>query len=120
MKPIIAESVYKKLYTLLQRTKTPEGKQLGIELSKAEIVSDTELKNDIVSLNSTVEFVEGSLDKPIRMKIVLPEDVDLGKRNVSVFAPISIALIGFRESHSFEWLMPSGTKTLKITKVINE
>lgn len=120
MKPIISESVYKKLFSLLQRIKSPEGKQLGAELSKAQIVKDTELTNNIVSLNSTVEYMEESLNKPIRMKIVLPEEADLGKRKISVFAPISIALIGFKEAYSFNWLLPSGNKQLRIISVTNE
>ena len=120
MKPIISKSVYKKLYQLLQRNKFPEGKQLGVELSKAQIVDDSELKKDIVSLNSTVEFMEESLQKPIRITIVLPEEADLSKKKVSIFAPISIALIGFKESYSFSWLLPSGNKQFKIIKVVND
>ncbi len=119
MKPIVSESVYKKLYNLLHKVKSPEGKQLGQELSKAQIVKDEELNKNVVTLNSEVEFIEEDLDKPIRLKIVLPEDADLSQRKISIFAPISIALIGFRESYSFNWLLPSGNKKLKILKVIN-
>ena len=119
MKPILSESVYKKLNTLLQKIKSPEAKQLGTELSKAEIVKDSEFKTDIVSLNSTVEFFEESLNRAIRVQIVLPEEADLRKRKVSILAPISIALIGFRESYSFKWMLPSGFKQLRILRVIN-
>lgn len=120
MKPIISETVYRRLLSLLRKFKSPEGKQLGAELSKAEIVKDDELMKDIVSLNSTVEFIENSMAKPIRLQIVLPEEADLSKRKISIFAPISIALIGFKESYTFNWLLPSGIKQLKIIKVINE
>jgi regulator of nucleoside diphosphate kinase len=120
MKPILSESVYKKLSALLHKIKTPDGKQLGMELSKAHIVSDSELRNDIVSLNSTVEYTQEGLNAPFRMKIVLPGEADLGKREVSIFAPISIALIGFREAYSFKWLLPSGLRQLKIIRVVNE
>lgn len=119
MKPIISESVYKKIYTLLQKMKSPESKQLGTELSKAEIVKDEELHKNIVSLNSTVEFMDETMDKPIRLQIVLPEDADLSKKKISIFAPISIALLGFKETDTFNWEMPSGLKNLKITRVIN-
>jgi regulator of nucleoside diphosphate kinase len=95
-------------------------KQLGEELSKAEVVKDEALQRDVVSLNSIVEFEDVALSRPIRLQIVLPEEEDLAKRKVSVFAPISVALIGFRQSYSFEWEMPTGTKTLKIIEVRNE
>ncbi len=119
MKPIISESVYGKLYSLLQKVKTPEGKQLGMELSKARVVKDAELNENVVTLNSEVEFMEEDLNKPIKLKIVLPEDADLSQRKISIFAPISIALIGFKESYVFNWLLPSGLKKLKIIKVTN-
>lgn len=119
MIPVISESVYKKLARLLQRFNTPGVKLLGKELSKAKVVKDSELKTDVVSLNSIVEFITESLSKPIRMQIVLPEEADLSKRKISIFAPISIALLGFSESHSFDWMMPSGYKQLRILKVIN-
>ncbi|MBL7917392.1 MAG: GreA/GreB family elongation factor [Bacteroidia bacterium] len=120
MRPVISESVMKILKPLLHKFKSPDVKLLGQELSKAKIVKDNELKKNVVSLNSIVEFFDNSINKPIRMQIVLPEEADLKKRKVSILAPISIALIGFKESYSFLWQMPSGLKQLKIIKVINE
>ncbi|MCE3227539.1 MAG: GreA/GreB family elongation factor [Bacteroidetes bacterium] len=120
MRPVISKSVYKKLSDLLKKIRIPGVTQLKDELNKATIVNDSELDKNIVSLNSTVEFTHESLEKPIRLKIVLPEEADLSKRKISIFAPISIALIGFKESYSFEWLMPSGTKQLKIIRVTND
>jgi regulator of nucleoside diphosphate kinase len=119
MKPIISESVYKTLYDLIMRQKSPEVRQLGEELSKAEVVKDNALHKNIVSLNSIVEFIEASLNKPIRMQIVLPGEADLRQRKISILAPISIALIGFRERDQFTWKMQSGLKNLTILKVIN-
>lgn len=119
MKPIISESVYKKLYALINKLKSPQVKLLGQELSNATIVKDDALQKDIVSLNSTVEFFDESFNKPITMQIVLPEEADLSKRKISIFAPISIALIGFKESTRFKWKMPSGFKNLTILKVFN-
>ena len=119
MKPIISESVYNKLYNLLHKVKSPESKQLGLELSKAEVVKDTQLNGDIITLNSEVEFIEEALKEPVRLTIVMPEEADLSQRKISIFAPISIALIGFKEAHAFTWILPSGQKKLKILKVIN-
>ena len=119
MKPIISESVYNTLYNLVIKQKSPEVRQLGEELSKALIVKDNELKSNIVSLNSVVEFVDESINKPVQMQIVLPEETDLGTRKISILAPISIALIGFKQGDTFIWKMPAGTKNLTILKVTN-
>ncbi len=119
MKATISESVYKKIYTLIQKIKSPEGKQLGNIITNAKVVKDNELKNDVVSINSMVEFKEDSLNKPIRLQIVLPEEVDISKRKISVFAPISIALFGFKENDKFQWELQSGNKNIEILKVVN-
>ena len=119
MKPIISETVYKTLYEIIIKHRSPEVRQLGEELSKAVIVKDNALKKDIVSLNSIVEFIDGSNNKPVRMQIVLPAQADLEQRKISVLAPISIALIGFKERDQFYWKMQSGNKYLTILKVVN-
>lgn len=119
MKPIISESVYKTLYELIVRQKSPEVRQLGEELSKAEIVKDSDLQKNIVSLNSIVEFIDESLNKRLRVQIVLPNEANLEQHKISILAPISIALIGFKERDRFSWKMQSGTKYLSILKVVN-
>lgn len=119
MQPIISESNYKKLQILINQLKTPEARLLGEEISKASIVSDNKIEKEIVCLNSEVEFIDKSLNKIIKLKIVLPENVDLKKNFVSVFSPISIALFGFKQSYTFEWKLPSGIKNIEIIKVSN-
>lgn len=119
MKPIISESVYKTLYELIIKQKSPEIRQLGEELSKAEIVKDNNLKMNIVSLNSIVEYIDESLNKTIRVQIVLPAEANLEQRKISILAPVSIALIGFKERDRFSWKMQTGTKYLCIIKVVN-
>ena len=119
MKTKISESVYKKIYSLIQKIKSPEGKQLGSIITNAKVVKDSDLNNDIVSINSMVEFKDESLNKPIRLQIVLPEEVDVSKRKISIFAPISIALFGFKEKDKFQWELPSGNKNIEILKVVN-
>lgn len=119
MKPIISESVYKILTNLIRRKKTLEVKPLYEELSKALIVKDNFLDSKIVTINSIVEFVSSSFKKPMRFQIVLPEHADLKQKKISILSPISIALLGFKETDNFFWKMPSGLKKLQILKVIN-
>lgn len=118
-KPIISESVYKILHSLVRRKKTIEAKPLSDELVKAKIVKDHSLDSKTVSLNSIVEFISSSFKKPVRFQIVLPEDADLTKKKISILSPIATALIGFKEADHFTWKMPSGEKNIKILKVYN-
>lgn len=119
LKPIISQSVYKILLSLVRRKKSLEAKPLNEELLNAKIVKDTFLDSKIVSLNSIVEFISSSFKKPMRFQIVLPEDADLNKKKISILSPIATALIGFKEEDHFTWKMPSGVKNIKILKVYN-
>lgn len=119
LKPIISESVYKILHSLVRKRKTIEAKPLNDELVKAEIVKDNFLHSKTVSLNSIVEFIISSFKKPMRFQIVLPEDADLTKKKISILSPIATALFGFKEADHFIWKMPSGEKNIKILKVYN-
>ncbi len=119
MRPVISKSVYKVLKRLVLKFKNAESKLLGDEIAKAKVVKHQALGKNIVSLGSIVEYMVDTINQPMRMQIVLPDQADLSKRRISVFAPISVALLGFREADHFQWQMPSGIKTLKILKVLN-
>jgi regulator of nucleoside diphosphate kinase len=119
MKPVISEGDYKLLYELLVNQKNNEGKHLGQGITNAILVKDEEMDQKIVRLNSEVEIKDLTLSKLIRMKIVMPDRVDLKNFQVSVFAPLSVALIGFRENDVIPWKTPVGHTSFKIMKVLN-
>lgn len=115
MKPVIAESVYK----TLQGLSHPLKPYLNENLSRAQVVNDQQLENTIISLNSVVEFRYEPGSHPVRIQIVLPEQEDPGKRKISVLAPISRALMGYKESDLIVAKMPSGEKKIRILRVQN-
>ncbi|PBQ33535.1 hypothetical protein CNR22_17710 [Sphingobacteriaceae bacterium] len=115
MEPVIAKSVYNTLFRLSH----PLVEHLNNNLVNAHVVKDDILPKNIVSVNSVVEYVSEPYNRPVRIKIVLPEHEDLARRNVSVLAPICRALLGFKESDELVVKMPSGKKKIKILKVYN-
>ena len=54
------------------------------------------------------------------MKMVIPKDANLAENKISVFSPLSVALIGFREGASVDWVLPGGLRKIKILKVTNQ
>ncbi|SJZ50403.1 GreA/GreB family elongation factor [Sediminibacterium ginsengisoli] len=90
------------------------------ELKKAKLVKAQELPADVVRINSTVRIKEGEKDKLIELTLVLPEKADIKSRKVSVFAPIAIALIGFKKGAKVNWQVPAGNKTFTIVDVCNQ
>jgi regulator of nucleoside diphosphate kinase len=96
---------------------TKEITQLEKELDKATVINDNKLNKNIVRLNSVVKIKDEDSGETTLLEIVLPEHANLKEKKISVLAPISIALIGFKEGNSFEWQMPGGLKRIKIISV---
>lgn len=120
MKPIISELDYKLLYDLLKSQKNNHGKSLGQEITTAQIVKDEDLDKNVIRLNSWVEVQEMANGQKVKIKIVMPDCVDLKNRMISVFSPLSVALIGYKENDTIRWNMPDGESSFKILKVMNE
>ena len=94
-----------------------EVNQLSTELDRA-IVNKTEpVAPDVIKINSLVEVEEEKTKSRLTVRIVLPGEANLKEGKISVFAPLSIALIGFKKEDKVEWEMPSGIKNITITKV---
>lgn len=124
MKPIVALTDYNTLRRLLRYSGTPgSGKEallLEEELNKATVIDDTQVSDEIVRLNSRVEIQDEKSGKISMFQIVLPHSADLKSRKVSVLAPMSIALLGFKQGDSFNWEMPGGVKRIRILRVEND
>jgi regulator of nucleoside diphosphate kinase len=121
MRPIISLTDYNTLRTLTHNRQsvleTKEITQLEKELDKATVINDNKLNKNIVRLNSLVKIKDEDSGKTTLLEIVLPAHADLKERKISILAPISIALIGFKEGDRFEWQMPGGLKRIKIISV---
>lgn len=91
-----------------------KGKLLD-ELKNAEIVD--ELPADVVCLNSKVEIREVITGQKFVFQLVLPTEANMRKNKISVFAPIGIALLGYRTGAKVQWEMPNGLKTFEILEV---
>ncbi|WP_423146192.1 GreA/GreB family elongation factor [Rubrolithibacter danxiaensis] len=88
------------------------------ELKSAQIMKDDELPDDVVCLDSQVEIRETTSGQLNTFQIVLPSEANIMKKKVSVFAPIGVALLGYRVGAKVQWEMPTGMKTFEILKVI--
>lgn len=93
--------------------------QLKEELKKAILVKKDEIPGDVVRLNSRVVVKDGTKNKLIELVLVVPEKADIKEKRISVFAPMGIALLGFRQGETITWKVPSGLKTFTIMKVHN-
>ncbi len=95
-------------------------KRLLTELKTASVVKEDALPVDTVCMESEVEIREIESSKSFTFQIVMPAEANMQKKRVSVFAPIAIAILGYRIGSKVQWEMPTGVKTFEILKVRNK
>jgi regulator of nucleoside diphosphate kinase len=117
--PLITESDFKILKRLITEKNDKYCATLGKEITKARIVDDEAISPDIIRLNSYVEVQDLSSTQKLKLKIVMPDEVDIKSRCISVFAPISVVLIGQKENDVLSWQTTDGDRNLRILKVHN-
>ncbi|MBP7808446.1 MAG: GreA/GreB family elongation factor [Bacteroidia bacterium] len=119
MEPIISENDFNAINEVLIKQKQKEGNFFRGLLKKFKLVKEKEVSDKTVRLNSVVEVWHSLLKKIIKIRIVLPTKENIKQKYVSVFSPISMALIGYKENDTVEINMPGLKKHFKIIKVTN-
>ncbi|SNR82367.1 GreA/GreB family elongation factor [Flavobacterium sp. ov086] len=121
--PTFCKTDYQFLRDLILKSKnstnTKEANQLSQELDRAIISKESELDNSIVRINSYVTIEDVKANKQMKIQIVLPSFADVKQSKISILAPLSVAIIGFKENDEVDWELPAGIKTLKIVAVSN-
>lgn len=110
-------------YGLLKKTAMaadPQNKLLKKIVRSRKIVRVDFLPKKTVKLGSIVLLWHSFLKKAVRFRIVLPDEVDNGIRNISVFAPISVAVFGHQENDHIYVKIGGIKKELRIIKVTNK
>src|SRR5690606_24285945 len=87
------------------------------ELKLAKVMKEDELPEDAICIDSLVNIQEVISGQKFNFQIVLPSDANMKLNKISVFAPIGIALLGYRVGSKVQWEMPNGLKTFEVLKV---
>lgn len=90
------------------------------ELNNSKVLEENNLPKDAIRLNSKVEIKEITTGKIFNFQLVQPTFADFRKHKISILAPISIALIGYRKGALVDWEMPDGTRQYEVISVSNE
>jgi regulator of nucleoside diphosphate kinase len=88
--------------------------RLSEELKSAKVVQDEDLPENIASLNSLIGIKNMETGQSFQFQLVLPGEANFREHRVSVFAPIGVALLGYKIGSEIQWEMPEGLKTFKI------
>lgn len=121
--PVFCKKDYQFLRELILKSKNDinakEAGQLSQELDRAIISEESIYDNSIIRINSHVTIEDVKANKQMKIQIVLPSLSDVKERKISILAPLSVAIIGFKENDQVDWELPAGIKTLKIIEVKN-
>lgn len=116
---LLSKSDYKFLSEHLEKAIMSDynKQRLREEVKNASIFEDEQLPADVVSLYTETKIESIDNGQEFVFKLVLPKDADIKQQKVSIFAPISIALLGYQTGDLINWEMPDGIKTYKIISV---
>ncbi len=89
------------------------------ELDRAIIKKEGVLDESIIRINSHVTVEDIKTKQQMNIQIVMPSQSNIKDGKVSILAPLSVAIIGFKENDEVEWQLPAGIKNLKIINVTN-
>jgi regulator of nucleoside diphosphate kinase len=89
------------------------------ELDRAIVAKDNVVDSNTIRLNSYAVVEDVNNKQQMKIQIVMPSASNVKEGKVSILAPLCVAIIGFKENDTVDWLLPSGKKTLKIITVSN-
>ena len=105
------------LATALYSNASSALRKLRDELDRAAVIDSSALPEEVVTMDSTVEFEDLETSEIDEYTITFPDRADVGLRRVSILAPIGTALIGCRTGDIVKWATPGGILQLKIRRV---
>jgi len=116
---LLSKSDYKFLSEHLEKAVMSDynKSRLKQEIKNAKIFDDEALPTDVVSLYTEAQIESTENSQQFVFKLVLPKDANIKQQKVSIFAPISIALLGYQTGDLIQWEMPDGIKEFKIMAV---
>ncbi len=80
---------------------------LQSEIDRATIVAPEEVPPNVITMNSSVKFVDDATGTEYRLSLVYPGQTDVPDA-VSVLAPVGSALLGLSVGQSISWQAPGG------------
>ena len=109
-----------RLVNLETYSRLPGVEALEEEMNRANVVEPTEVPPEVVTMNSTVEFIDDKTGQTFQMTLVYPDAVT-GHETVSIVAPVGSALLGLSVGQSIVWQIPGGRElNLRVLKVLRQ
>lgn len=92
--------------------------ELKAELKRARVVEPKEIPPDVITMNSRFRLKDLDTEEETEYTLVFPEDEDIYSNKISIYAPMGVALIGYRVGDVIEWPAPRGTLKIQVMEIL--
>ena len=116
----ITQADMKRLQSLIESMKSSREdlKALRSELEHAHVVPQSDIPQDVVTMNSKAKIRDLESGETMTYTLVFPSQANVDDGKISVLAPIGTAMLGHRVGEEFEWHVPAGIVRLRVEKVL--
>jgi len=124
MPPIIITSLdqarLERLFSSRSYSQLPGIDALIDEIDRASVVEPTEVPPDVITMNSTIRFVDDANGSEYQLTLVYPDEAG-AQDTISIAAPVGSALLGLSVGQSIMWQVPGGRElNLRVLEVIRQ
>ncbi|WP_249977709.1 nucleoside diphosphate kinase regulator [Vreelandella olivaria] len=89
------------------------------ELSRGEIVDPEDIPDNVVSMNSQIQFTDLTRNRQMVRTLVYPHALSTTEDGISVMAPIGASLLGLKVGDTIDWPLPNQQETrLRVDAII--
>jgi len=92
--------------------------ELSKEINRAKIVDPEDIPNDVITMNSKFKLKDLDSGEEMIYTLVFPEEADIYKNKISIYAPMGTALIGYRVGDIIKWPVPGGILRIKVLEIL--
>lgn len=78
------------------------------ELERGEVIDPEDIPEDVVSMNSRIQFTDLTRNRQMIRTLVYPHALATTEDGISVMAPVGAGLIGLRIGDIIDWSLPDG------------
>ncbi len=80
------------------------------ELERGEVIDPEQIPEDVVSMNSRIQFTDLTRGRQMIRTLVYPHALATTEDGISVMAPVGAGLIGLRVGDAIDWPLPDGSE----------
>ncbi len=103
---------------LRDRRDTSSVEELERHLVEAEVLPAALIGADVVTMNSEVLVTDLDTDETFGFRVVFPRAANAAAGNISVLAPLGMAVLGRRVGEEITWSVPAGARRLRVEDVL--